>query len=222
MYWCKSWFIKKAERGRNDAFKLWCWRRLLRVPRTARGSNQSILKEIHSEYSLEGLKLKFQYFGHLMWRDNSLVKPQMLGKIAGKRRRGRQRLRWLDSITNSMDMNLSKLWEKVKDRGAWHDAVYESAESEMTQWLNNSIGRVVIFTTWTICALNCSHKSIGSSHVPYNAQSPAFSPFSQRSWKFTLETGNMTPFIQILFILLRVLQLSLSIMHNKLIEYSRI
>ena len=160
MYGCESWTIKRAERWRTDAFEPWCWRRLLRVPWTARRSNQSILKKISPEYSLEGLmlKLKLQYFGHLMWRTDSLGKTLMLGKIEGKRR-GWQRMRWLDSITDSIDISVSKLWELVMDREAWHAAIHGIAKSQtwLSDWTELNWGeiRTLLHVSWLVLLYFC-------------------------------------------------------------------
>ena len=152
MYGCESWTIKKAERWRIDAFEPWCWRRLLRVPWTGRRFNQSILKEINPEYSLEGpiMKLKLQYFGHLVWRADSLEKTLMLGKTEGKRRRVWQRMKWLDNITNSVDMNLIKLCEIVKDRETWYPIVHGVTKSriQLSDWIAiTTRSKVVYFSS---------------------------------------------------------------------------
>ena len=161
MYGCESWTIEKGEHWRNEAFKLWCWRRLLNVPRRARKSNKSILKEISPEYSLEGLmlKLKFQYFGHLIWRTDSLGKTLMLGKIEGRRRRVWQRIRLLDGIINSMNMNLRKLWELVKDREGWRPVVHGVA---------NSWTRVSDWTAIRVCTCFFRLKLLHNNRLQYS------------------------------------------------------
>ena len=150
MYGCESWTVKKPERRRIDVFELWCWRRLLRVPWTAWRFNPSILKEISPGISLEGikLKLKLQYFGHLMWRVDSLEKTLMLGGIGGRRRKGRQRMRWLDGITDSIDVSLSGLWELVMDREAWRAAIHGVAKSRtrLSNW--TELNWTIMYPAW--------------------------------------------------------------------------
>ena len=172
---CESWTVKKAECRRIDAFELWCWRRLLRVPWSARRSNQSILKEISPEYSWEGLmlKLKLQYFGHLMWRADSLEKTLMLGKIEGRKRRGRQRTRWLDGITHSMDMGLGGLRELVMDREAWCAAVHEVAKirTRLSDWteLNWTELKNRVYLSICLCFpqfLSSSYSFLSTWHLP--------------------------------------------------------
>ena len=201
MYGCESWTIKKAECRRIDAFELWCWRRLLRVPWAVRRSNQSILKEISHEYSLEGLmlKLKLQYFDHLMWRTGSLEKTLMLGKIEGRRKRGWQRMRWLDGITDSTDMSLSKLWEIVKDREAWYAALHEATKNWtwLSEWTTTNLHNDVVSPSYVIGLISQlfdkkETKQTGSN--PSRFDSIVHVLFSTRSyyWTHTIPTNAKT------------------------------
>ena len=188
MYRCESWTIKKAEHGKIDAFELWCWRRFWGVPWSAGRSKQSILKEINSEYSLEGLmlKLKLQYFGHLMWRANSLEKTLMLGKIESQIRSGQQRKRWLDSITDSMGVNLSKLQETLKDRETWHAVVHGVTRGQT--WLSDWIKATSPLASNTSIQLPAAGSSSDQPHLQPQHWAPTaqLGPlgYLSRIWKY--------------------------------------